>query len=613
VSADRWRLGLAGVLALHCAAVLWLVSPADLLSGRPLAAADYSVHYYEARNVREHLARAGSIWGYNPYWMAGYPEGALGLIDNKLFMALGAAAPRGLEAEIYNLGVIAAMLVPPLAGFAAARLAGLDVRPSSAAALLSSVVTFTVPVAVFFWSGGGVSFFLASALSTPAVAGLGFAAETGLFRSRPAMWSLVWAALALFVHPGLLPVIAAAVLVFVGLRRPIHRMVAEGAVIGFVLLLPIVPVAFAVSKTASQMRTYLAADFLQGGGGRLVQDWIVRAFTAHVGWDGGAGGLLAIAMLAAVGWELGPAGPRRSIFAAAAACFGLSYAGTHLGLYSIQPYRYSMPLAFLLSVPAAAGLSRVAQDSSKRRPLALIVAAAALVAIVQAGGTILPRIALGTGVDPAEAELAAFLGSHSASGDRILVESPWAQLPAFAGTDRRIPVQRFRLLPLAIDREFLGNGTLGALHAHRYTAFGGGRLFGRRLEDLGDAELAEILGRYDISWVAALSRPTVANLRRRASILAGAGRIRDVKLFRVRTPSASRVLEGNGTVVASLDRIDVTGARGDRLVLEYHWLPTLRAIPDLRLEEAPQPGAPVGFIAVYPEGKDTFRIVQGGT
>ncbi|MGH2669127.1 MAG: hypothetical protein ACRDH5_08445, partial [bacterium] len=59
--------------------------------------------------------------------------------------------------------------------------------------------------------------------------------------------------------------------------------------------------------------------------------------------------------------------------------------------------------------------------------------------------------------------------------------------------------------------------------------------------------------------------------------------------------------------------IEVRRAAGGRLVLKYHWLPTLRTIPKLRIEEAPQPHARVGFIAVHPEGHTEFSVVQGAT
>jgi len=80
----------------------------------------------------------------------------------------------------------------------------------------------------------------------------------------------------------------------------------------------------------------------------------------------------------------------------------------------------------------------------------------------------------------------------------------------------------------------------------------------------------------------------------------------------VREPQRSRFLEGSGRVSADIDRIEVKDARGDRIVLKYHWLPTLRTDPPLPIEEARQPGMPVGFIAVRPGGAHDFTIRPRG-
>jgi hypothetical protein len=60
-----------------------------------------------------------------------------------------------------------------------------------------------------------------------------------------------------------------------------------------------------------------------------------------------------------------------------------------------------------------------------------------------------------------------------------------------------------------------------------------------------------------------------------------------------------------------LDRIAVTHAVGDRIVLKYHWVPGLRTDPPLPIEEAPQRGASVGFIAVRPGATADFTIRPG--
>jgi len=171
--------------------------------------------------------------------------------------------------------------------------------------------------------------------------------------------------------------------------------------------------------------------------------------------------------------------------------------------------------------------------------------------------------------------------------------------------------RRFVFLPLQVEREFLGEGSLCPLSAQRYAGFAYGRLCGASLDSLGPAELHALLDRYAIAWVIAQSPKTIDTLGRFPQTLEPAVTIDDLTVFRVLDPERSRLIEGEGIVHASLDRIEVHAARGRRLVLKYHWLPNLRAVPPLRIEEAPQPGAVVGFIAVYPEGQDEFSIVPG--
>lgn len=47
---------------------------------------------------------------------------------------------------------------------------------------------------------------------------------------------------------------------------------------------------------------------------------------------------------------------------------------------------------------------------------------------------------------------------------------------------------------------------------------------------------------------------------------------------------------------------------GDEIVLEYHWLESLRTRPPLPLERCPIPGDPIGFVRVRPLGRWQFVV-----
>ncbi|MGH7898047.1 MAG: hypothetical protein ACREQQ_08840, partial [Candidatus Binatia bacterium] len=106
-------MGLAAVALLHAALVALAFSEPGDLASSPIANDDSTGHFYSALHTLEHLRRAGAFWGYDPYWMAGYPEGVAALIDNQLFALTVSLAPRGFEAAAYNAVFLLALISPP--------------------------------------------------------------------------------------------------------------------------------------------------------------------------------------------------------------------------------------------------------------------------------------------------------------------------------------------------------------------------------------------------------------------------------------------------------------------------------------------------------------------
>jgi hypothetical protein len=176
---------------------------------------------------------------------------------------------------------------------------------------------------------------------------------------------------------------------------------------------------------------------------------------------------------------------------------------------------------------------------------------------------------------------------------------------------RAILNARFALLPTMVHREFLGYSGVEPFAAHRYARFDGDTLFGEKLSGLSEQAFGALLDRYAISWVVGCNVGTLEKLKRFVTVIEEAAPAAECRIFRVRTPR-SRFLEGGGRVSADFDRIEVKDATGERIVLKYHWLPTLRTEPALPIEEERQQGMPVGFIAVRPGGVRNFTIRSTG-
>jgi hypothetical protein len=612
------------VFVVHLVLVLSLVSRHDRLASRPILNGDYTAHYYAAAHAGDHLLRRQALWGYDPFWMAGYVEGLISLIDNKLPLAVLAAVPAGARPLAFNAVVLGALLALPLLSSVAARLGNRSGTESALAALAATVVTFTVPLVAFFWAGGAISFVLASALVVPV--GLGLAAiinEGSVVRLRAMAW-LAAAMLTLAVHPAVLPVLGAEILPAIALTQRRSARVAWLLVLSVAFVLPLWPALAAADFAARQSgsfgamaSTWASTPFLQGGISRLWQDWAAHLLQTKPGWDGGAGGLVALAALSLFRGSTARDERRQtwvpSIVAAVAVCLVLAYGVSRFDWFRFtQPYRFLVPLGFLLCLPAGRGAYRLLLEVTRGSPRAWLGTAFLLLVLAQSGRASFGA-RLATGDDAAENALVSFLERAAKSDDRVLVQSRSTPLPAYPGARETIYANRFALLPLRSGLECLGYTGTSYLGAERYAAFSYGNLFGQRIDSLTPARLRALLGRYAISWLVACDAAPKQSLARFAEVLEYAETAEDCWIFRVREPDASRVLEGSARVTASPDRIDVADAAGERLVLKYHWAPILRAEPPVRLERAPQPGSPVGFIAAYPQGRSAFTIFAAGS
>jgi len=616
----RGRAALVVVGVVHAALVALLVSVPSELAQKPIRNTDYTPHYYAARHAAEHVRNTGVYWGYDPYWMAGYPEGHVSTVDNKLFCTLLLVAPAGWEPLFFNGVILLVLLSVPWLSALASRIGDGSWHEAAGAALVATVVTFSVPACVVFWSWGGISFFLVSVLMVPLAAGLAVTLiRQSLFSCRGALGTLA-ALFAVFTHPLAGPLLALLLLpVLWSGKRPLARRVGELAFLGAVLILPVLPI---IEASAWARDVFQAPDphKLAGGLEQLRLDWWVYLLRSGDPFFG-AGSLLAILPLAIIGSlparaddgrELSPSASvvNRIALFGAAGCAIVTYLIPSLvpRVAVLQPFRFLIPLAFLVCVPAGRGLVRSARRFVERRTLERVFALLAVLIVANAIRDRRSLLVLGHGADRAEVELVEFLEKATTAEDRILVEANGMRFRAKGWLRRYVVIRRFALAPLLIEREFLGYVGTAPFVAHRYTSLERGMLFGNKLSDLREKRFEEILSRFGISWIVGCTGETLGPLRGFSATLEETAPLADCTIFRVREPKRSRFLEGGGEVRARLDRIEVSGASGDRIVLKYHWMPKLRTDPPLPIEEAPQSGAAVGFIAVRPSGTRDFVI-----
>jgi hypothetical protein len=80
------------------------LKPGDIFSPSPIYTDDYAMHFSQCLSTARFFSSAGKCWGYDPFFLAGYPAGTLVNADNKaweIFFLLLSFLPEGLAFKLY--------------------------------------------------------------------------------------------------------------------------------------------------------------------------------------------------------------------------------------------------------------------------------------------------------------------------------------------------------------------------------------------------------------------------------------------------------------------------------------------------------------------------------
>jgi hypothetical protein len=138
--------------------------------------------------------------------------------------------------------------------------------------------------------------------------------------------------------------------------------------------------------------------------------------------------------------------------------------------------------------------------------------------------------------------------------------------------------------------------------------------FGRLVATISSAELATVLGRYNVHWV-------VVNTAFRNWVnLADWDRLHPGTFTPVTTQGPFEIMavaepstwffQGAGAVQADTNRLAVRSASPGGVVIKYHWLPSLRTVPALPIRPMYIGDDPIAFIAVDNGSTADFEIIQ---
>jgi hypothetical protein len=626
----------------------------------PVLVVDHAIHLYHGALGSRFLREHGTTWGYDPFFMAGYPETPVWDSSSNPSILFQALAGGGYHPRAYNLGLVICSIVAVASIPAGAAAAGASLGEAALAGLLGWLY-FYCGWPDMFWRSGLFAYVTASG---------GLVLLTGMllqFDANPtiARWlALTGIGTALwFTHVTAPVMVAGGGLAFVAatLRRHSWRwrmaLVAAAIValaVNLVWLLPLwrfrdirAPQAFFMAPPSAW--TFLG-QFLGGG-----VDGYVSLLLTLLGVSG------------FVVWLIDRRFTRAATFGGTiAVCLALAmFGGMWDATKTLEPLRFRVPLNMLLAVPAGSLLAHVngwatARLGGGRRGARLAAAgwlaliAAACLAMPLTRDVVVQRLSvtrpLVAGLQPEMRTLVDWLAKNTDGSGRILFED---QLRLYEDTDAE-STHWTPLLPLLLGKEarqFVGGIYHSAFILHNQRAsFGDFHLAGRRIDAWPGSQFQHYAMLYNAGWVVCWSplareyfdhlstarkvatiprfhtpnRPGSVSpqvwealaTRNRPAIAARyvSEADREYWIYQLDRPR-NFFISGEGKVArVDYNRIELTDVvpAGDTVVLSLHWLDTLRTEPPFPVEPVTAPDDPVPFVRIATDQRLKRLVLYNG-
>jgi hypothetical protein len=614
------RTWLAVLVALHSLLAIYFFPINIFTEDAPIQRADYATHFYDAYAVSE-LMITGHSWGYDPYFMAGYPVGTVFDVDNKLVEAFVFAFSFLGQVHAYNLCVLLLFLAIPFVTYWTSRNFGFSPRDRSLAVLLTLGVWYFDPSVVTMRHVGMFTFAAAAYLSPWVVSLFALYKRQSTARNWLALTLALSLALWLHLLAFFILLVPMGLIYLQGFqkRRWVHHLSLAGTallvlIINAYWLVPLVQFHHIITDTGTYFAGGVQAlwnDLLQVGLAEgsefprtLIFRWMVFAFGV-IGlyrWRRQSQGERALAIGGTLVWLA-----------------TLAYLAGHIpGGVAIEPYRFIVPAIFFAVFPAATALGDPQLSSaisSSNRALKLGLAALALVVVLSllnAFYYLHPRVERFwvpvsledrlTGPSRRQKGLFQWIKRNTDPNARILIQDWWTAA----------------LIPYFTGRQVIGGPYHPYFIQYAYANVGGDSAFGERIREISPTDFYEMLQAYNVQWV--IVNPNMLTDKtfdlgryaeqRRLPFVSSAATVRDFRIYRVDI-APTCFLKGNGHAEAFYNTIRVTGASPGSVVLKYHWLDTLKSEPPLELLPYPVLDDPPGFIQVNNGEVRDFVIYNG--
>jgi len=573
----------------------------SLFCDDPILNVDFSSQYYWAHAAREFTERSGKMWGYDPFFMAGYPLDFV--FNSALPVQLVAVGFRGVSlGRVIKACFLSSVILVPFVLYLSMRWFGLDRGAALSACALGAV----------YWWVGENGFFAHMGMISGAFLLAFFTAPLSLLlrwletrANRSFVLFLFALAFSFIVHKTAFVLVLPVAFVWIALWSPSLHPREWGLLVGafiFALLANLhwlYPFfKFLPLKVEDPSTTFFqCTDPL-----RFLKDlwplpprqpFYALPIARIIILASGAYGLFILRR------------ERRPVFAAFCLALVFFWLLTYFGsliesLRHLQPYRYVTAFYYMWLPAAGYGLSGLAVRMSERgRGLAapLLIAAACLILMVLPSFRHFALVApLTHELDGDSRALVEWVRNNTDSSARLLMEdvNVWeGQGPAVYGGARLV-----QLMPVLTGREMIGGPLPNAFIKHHYAGFHDGLLMNRPVGEYSDRELDQLAGTYNLGWAACFTEESKKRMDAwpLARAAADFGRVRVYELER----DGSFFLSGSGEVRAGFNRLDLSSLSTScgKVVLSYHWVEGLQSWPQAELFRAEAGGDPAGFIGI---------------
>lgn len=602
-------------------------SPGDILSNTPIYSDDYSMHFAECISAQRFLATAGSCWGYDPFFLAGFPRGALVNADNKAWeLWYAALSPFAGKGGAFKLYVIVFLLIYPFFIYCAARNFNLSREISLIAAILA-IFFFNLSLPAAFVSYGMISYVFACFFSLYIFSRF-YKLLEGITVSR---YLGVCLLLALLINMHILSIfhilIPIAILYLLQARRislQQHALLwlipVAGLLINSYWLVPLFtfvpyktlnpdtwnftlqnrnifePLQVYIFQRKSLLytipalnNTFMDVELLLFG---VLGLYCWKQKKLQVLWLPFTGGVIAAFMAA--------------------------FYGSFTAFFpQFQPERFTIALGLLFIVPASVGIYTAGKALHRNRSrCALFFMTCVLFSLlfrpmVWPLGVLYAKkpYRLNCRLPGQFSDLVKFLESNTSAAGRILIEDSEysASSPIHEYFGGHLPA----LFPEYLKREYLCGPRPMYPMQHGYASFTRGELFEKKLDAYTAEELRSMFDTYNVKWIVCWFQESKTFFNRFPDYIVSIGAVDKFSIYEVKR-NPSFFLCGSGNVRADYNRLELRNVvpRNNEIIISYHWMEQLRAIPAIRIERVFMAGDPVGFIKIKHPPR-SLSIVNG--